>query len=232
MKHAPKKVKWGEKTKMVRSHVCIFLRGETKTKKGARRWLEHECTWLYPQHRGWMGRQREPWPEGMEKMTLPSDWPPGDRQHSRTGSRGACRTRSQTGGRTFVPGHQLTQNKTEARSWGFREHWPVPQRERLTNVDRVSWPHGPRVMAGTGKTMRMQGGWKSNWVWSWGSFWLEGREATQVTSTDFKDSLKSDLTSFYFASLSLTIAPDGCMVFLGLGVCYHMAFVPCLSDNL
>lgn len=158
MKHAPKKAKWEEKTKMVRSHVCIFLRGETKTKKGARRWLEHECTWLYPQHHGWMGRQREPQPEGMEKMTLPSDWPPGDWQQSRMGSRGACRTQSQTGGRTFVPGHQLTRNKTEARSWGFRQHWPVPQRERLTNVDRVSWPHVPRVMAGTGKTMRMQGG--------------------------------------------------------------------------
>lgn len=148
----------GKKISNCNKPCLYFLRGETKAKK-EKEIMEPECTWLYPQHHGVMEREGEPEPEGMElqRMTPPSDQPPGDWQQSETVSKGTCHTQSQTGGSTFVLGHQLIQNKTIARSWGFREYWPVPQRERLTNVGRVSWPHGPRVKAESGETIRTPG---------------------------------------------------------------------------
>lgn len=64
--------------------------------------------------------------------------PQGSQQRSRHSVQRTCCTRSQTGGSTFVLGHQFIQNKAAARSWEFRELWPIPQRERLTIVGRVS----------------------------------------------------------------------------------------------
>ena len=57
----------------------------------------------------------------------------------------------------FCSGSSVDSEEDGSQKLGFRESWPVPQRERLTNVGRVSWSRGPRVKAGSGKTIRTGG---------------------------------------------------------------------------